>query len=197
MQSSRYLFQHLRASQNHYRSLAQEIVSDEPAKRSIWGVFSGLFGLASNELISVSYLEQDSAAPAISPRAVHHEVWQATVRPVEFSPCTRAGLYVFRRFHVAAADVAEVVSLSEQAWQSFVDAERYQTQPLGLFCPPADEQGMVKMMLVTWYDGFSSWELSRAPAPAATGNFARRHALTQTTYAMATRLLPEFVQPDA
>ena len=45
------------------------------------------------------------------------------------------------------------------------------------------------MMLVTWYDGFDSWEISRNPAPAARENFSRRRDLTLQTYAVATRLV--------
>jgi hypothetical protein len=190
-----YLYQRLSAKQNHHQSLAAEVIREDADKGKLWGVFSGLFGLASNELIVVSYSDDD-VPPEINPHAVKHEVWQPTVRPVAFNPCNQAGLYVFRRFHVAAQDVAEVVQLSSQAWESFVDAERYQTQPLGLFCPPADERGVVKMMLVTWYDGFSSWQLSRAPAADARENFARRHALTQTTYAVATQLVADFLPPQ-
>jgi hypothetical protein len=46
------------------------------------------------------------------------------------------------------------------------------------------------MLLCTWYDGFASWETSRAPAAAARENFRRRHALTASTWAIATRLVP-------
>ena len=45
------------------------------------------------------------------------------------------------------------------------------------------------MLLVTWYDGFDSWQNSRNPDPAARENFRRRHALTTGTIAYATRLL--------
>lgn len=191
-----YLYQLLRAKQNHHQTLAAELIKGDAGKGTIWGVFSGLFGIASNELILVSYSDDDEVSPEINPHAVRHEVWRPTVRPVAFNPCNQPGLYVFRRFHVAAQDVAEVVQLSSQAWESFVDAERYQTQPLGLFCPTADEHGVVKMMLVTWYDGFSSWQLSRAPAADARENFARRHALTQTTYAVATQPVADFLPPQ-
>lgn len=45
------------------------------------------------------------------------------------------------------------------------------------------------MLLCTWYDGLNSWQRSRTPAPEATENFRRRHALTSGTIAFATRLL--------
>jgi hypothetical protein len=45
------------------------------------------------------------------------------------------------------------------------------------------------MLLVTWYDGFDSWQTSRQPTAEATDNFRRRRALTQSTIAYATRLV--------
>ena len=44
------------------------------------------------------------------------------------------------------------------------------------------------MLLLTWYDGFESWQASRAPHPDALANFQRRAALTGGTVAYATRL---------
>ena len=52
---------------------------------------------------------------------------------------------------------------------------------------PPDDTG--RMLLVTWYDGLESWQISRRPNPAATENFLRRRELTQSTTAIATRLV--------
>jgi phage terminase large subunit GpA-like protein len=101
----------------------------------------------------------------------------------------RPGLYEFRRFHVLAGHVDEVVALSTQAWETFETGHDYAAEPQGLFCPPADADDVVRMMLVTWYDSFGSWETSRSPAPDAMQNFQKRQALTLTTYAVATRLV--------
>ncbi len=183
-----YVYQKLRAAENNNRGLLAEVDAGQHYGGDLWGVFTGLFGLASNELILVSYEDIESRAPTISAHAVEHELWQATAKPLEFTPCRESGLYVFRRFHVAAQDVEEVVQLSSQAWQTFAGAQDYAALPLGLFRPSEDDQGTVKMMLLTWYDSFASWQISRRPAPEAAQNFARRHALTQTTYAIATQL---------
>lgn len=183
-----YVYQKLRAPENSSRGLLAEVDNGQHFDGDLWGVFTGLFGLASNELIVISYQAVESQAPTISAHAVDHELWQATAKPLEFSPCRKSGLYVFRRFHVAAQDVEEVVQLSSQAWQTFAGAQEYEALPLGLFRPPEDAQGMVKLMLLTWYDSFASWQISRQPAADAAANFARRHALTQTTYAIATQL---------
>jgi len=183
-----FRYQKLRAQSNHHVQLLGEVTNGQHYQGGIWGVFSGLFGLAGNELIVVS-ADATNAPAAASPLAVASEAWQPTARPVDMDPCSKEGLYVFRRFHVREGDVDEVVALSRQAWETFEIGQDYAAQPQGLFRPPSDDEGIVKLMLVTWYDGFASWETSRRPAPEAAENFRRRHALTLTTYAVATRLV--------
>ncbi len=177
---SQYLFEHLRSPGRTLEDLAVE-----PHRH--WGVFAGLFGFARNELYRVTAFTGE--VPPADRHCVTSEIWAPTVRPVSDEPCTRSGLYVFRRFHVLERDVDEVVALSAEAWRTFEHGDDYAAQPMGLFRPAADADGIVRLMLVTWYDGFASWETSRTPAPEARENFARRHALTLTTYAVATRRL--------
>ena len=184
-----FLFQKLRADTNTNLGLIDDVSRGEQFPGDLWGAFSGLFGLAQNEVIVVSSSETDDKLDA-SPLAAEAEVWQPTARPLGRQPLTRQGLYVFRRFHVAEQDVDEVVALSKQAWTTFEVSDGYAAQPCGLFKPPADDDGLVRMMLLTWYDGFASWETSRYPAPQARDNFRRRQQLTRLTYAVATRLIP-------
>jgi hypothetical protein len=181
-------YQILRSTSNNNQGLLHEIKSGEHYQGRLWGAFSGLFGPASNELLVVSALEDEAQAIA-SPAAVAQEIWQPTARPTDTEPCSEQGLYVFRRFMVSEQHVAEVVALSKQAWETFEGSADYAAEPQGLFCPSVDAEGVVRMMLVTWYDGFDSWETSRQPAPEARENFQRRHALTHSTYAVATRLV--------
>jgi hypothetical protein len=95
-------------------------------------------------------------------------------------------------FEVRPEDCDEIVALSSQAWETFEGSDRYASQPRGLF-RPRSRLGAQRMLLVTWYDGFASWETSRTPAPQASENFRRRHALTGGTVAYATRLVENFV----
>jgi len=183
-----FRYQKLRARTNHHADLLGEVARGQHYEGEIWGVYSGLFGLAGNELIVVS-VGADSTPAGVSELAVADEAWQPTARPVDLQRCSKSGLYVFRRFHVREGDVEEVVALSRQAWETFETGADYAAQPQGLFRPQADDDGIVRMMLVTWYDGFASWETSRQPAPEAAQNFRRRHALTLTSYAVATRLV--------
>ena len=176
-----YNYQKLRATGNNNTELLKSLGNNH------WGVFTGLFGLAANEVLVVDAHESDNIQS--HPLAVESELWQPTARPIDISPCDKPGLYVFRRFHVREADVDEVVALSKEAWKTFETSADYTTEPQGLFVPPADDDGIVPMMLVTWYDGFDSWEISRNPAPEARENFSRRRDLTLQTSAVATRLV--------
>ena len=143
--------------------------------------------MAANEVYLVTPQAVDLAE--VDAECLAEEVWQATARPDNEQPLTKNGLYVFRKFHVPQSDAAELVKLSRLAWQTFESGDDYATQPVGLFQPEADSDGVVRMQLITWYDGFTSWETSRAPDPEAVAYFRRRRDLTLTTYAVATRLV--------
>ena len=181
-----YLFEHLRSPSNNAADLKLDNGGPDGSANT-WGIFAGLFGLANNELLRVTAFK--GLSPATHAHCVSAETWAPTARPISPVPCSRPGIYVFRRFHVREENVERVVELSAEAWQTFETDTDYKAEPMGLFKPEPDDKGIVRMMLVTWYDGFASWEQSRQPAPAAQQNFRQRHALTLTTYAVATRLL--------
>jgi len=164
-----------------------------------WGCWRGLFGLASNELFVMTAaagrrdLAPAAAALPAGAAVLDTLVLDSTVRPASVAPLTEPGLYVFRFFYVRPDHCDELVSLSRQAWETFETSTAYASRPLGLFRPRVDGEpaldGRVRMLLVTWYDGFGSWQSSRSPAPEARENFRRRHALTAGTVAYATRLV--------
>lgn len=164
----------------------------DPQGAKIWGAFSGLFGIGSNELVLVLHTEGAAPIRAVTKagfEVVESHVLVPTVRPDKFEPLTRPGLYVFRFFDVAHEDVDEIAQLSSEAWTSFENTDACAAQPQGLFCQ-ADRSGpRGVMVLLTWYDSLDSWQSSRKPAPEATDNFSRRGALTRGTIAYATRLV--------
>ncbi len=164
----------------------------DPQGAEIWGAFYGLFGIGSNELVLVLHTEDGTPIRALTKsgfEVVDSHVLMPTVRPDRFEPLTRPGLYVFRFFDVAHEDVDEIARLSSEAWASFETTDAYAAQAQGLFAQVdrSDPHGV--MLLVTWYDGFDSWQTSRQPTSEATDNFRRRRALTQGTIAYATRLV--------
>ncbi|MEM8765903.1 MAG: hypothetical protein AAGE43_00545 [Pseudomonadota bacterium] len=169
---------------------------------AVWGVWAGLFGIASNELIVVvaaagardlEAFTAPLASSAVDVEVIDSLLLAPTVRPERPTPCDRPGLYVFRFFEVLGRDVEEIAALSKEAWETFENTDAYAAEPQGLFRQAgqgAEESG--RMLLVTWYDGLESWQTSRQPNPAATENFLRRRELTAGTVALATRLLEPF-----
>ncbi len=192
-----FLFAHLRAASGGWQALNERmntLLAGWPAARRV-GSFMGVFGMGNHELFLLLSLPAGTqGAAALRERLpadvalVSAEPMQATVRPSADTPLTRAGLYVFRFFDVAAGDVDEVVRLSNTAWETFEDDSRYASEPMGLFRPADATASGGRMLLVTWYDSFNSWELSRTPHPDATANFNRRRALSRSVIAYATRL---------
>ena len=120
---------------------------------------------------------------------VEQRLLQPTLRPTSTEALALPGLYVFRFFDVMARDIDEFVALSGRAWTTFETAADYRSHPEGLFRPLDAGSVRSTMLLCTWYDGFESWRRSRTPAPAARANFAARHALTLSTWAIATQLV--------
>lgn len=181
------------------RSVIEPRLTQDGAQ--VWGSFQGLFGLHSRELILVishplpvaDFVEE---LPGWLPQGVsiiEQYSWVPTARPENSAPLSRLGLYVLRFFDVRHADAEEIATLSCQAWVTFESSAGYASEPLALFKEqlrePASDVARGRMLLVTWYDGFASWQASRQPAPAATANFHRRAALTNGTMAYACRLL--------
>lgn len=171
---------------------------------TLWGIWEGLFGVASNELLlvaaasgerSLNDFDQALVADVADDRVmvVEAELMTPTVRPTGTAPCDKPGLYVFRFFEVRNPDVEEVAQLSRQAWETFENSDAYESEPQGLFRPCDGSASTARMLLVTWYDGLASWQTSRRPAPEAMANFQRRRELTNGTVALATRLVEPFI----
>jgi hypothetical protein len=158
---------------------------------NLYGIFAGMLGLASNEIYVVTnathrYSLQGFLTDAGLELEASH-VFMPTVRPIDHSPRTNPGIYVFRWFAVKNADVAEIVELSNAAWTSFEAG--FDTQVQGLFAEPERNDVFGQMLLLTYYSNLSVWEASRDPAPAAKENFKRRNALTLEATPIATRLV--------
>ena len=191
-----YAFTRLTAADRNYRAAYDALCADAGralAPAHLWGAFFGLFGVASNELIVVTYGEVDGVHDAIAGAsevaAADTLLLEPTVRPTRAEPRTREGLYVFRFFDVAHSDVDEIAALSFEAWKDFEHTDAYAAVPQALFRQHDVSAPHGRMLLCTWYDGLNSWQASRTPPGRASANFRRRHALTQGTIAYATRLI--------
>jgi hypothetical protein len=190
-----FCFSQLRSGDGAWQSIWErlrggELARIETAGISLWGAFVGVFGLGSSDLLLLTQSTNDSARPrAIGAAEIVAQLdLMPTARPaLPAAALSRSGLYVLRFFDLDEANVDEFVALSTSAWQTFERGAGYSAEPMGLFRSFAGAPS-ARMLLVTWYDGFASWEASRRPPDAARENFARRHALTRATIAYATRL---------
>jgi hypothetical protein len=197
-------FFRIRARARDARALADQLQQHTVARWQssgvqCWGIWQGLFGVASNELLIMAAAPGDrpdenfAAALPDDADVVDTLSLLSTARPETVDPLVAEGLYVFRLFDVRLRDCEQIVALSRQAWETFEATDRYASRPRGLFRPRGHGDDTGRMLLVTWYDGFDSWQTSRTPAPQARDNFQQRHALTRGTIAYATRLLPAHV----
>ncbi len=190
-----FAFLRIRGQERDWPPLREAVVAALPTER-VWGMFHGLFGIASNELVAVTVGDDAAVADSVETVSALEAVEGAasltlvpTVRPTDAVPLTREGLYVFRFFEVAHRDVEEIAALSAEAWKSFETVDAYRAEPQGLFCQRDRSAERGRMLLLTWYDGLNSWQASRQPPQHARENFQRRHALTAGTVAYATRLV--------
>jgi hypothetical protein len=164
---------------------------------SLYGIFFGLFGLATNELYLMAMREDEGpSSGGITPLSQlipeHNfnlrENYQLspTVRPTEHTMRTRDGIYVFRWFNIFNRNVDEIVKLSDEAWVLFEGGFESEIQCLFAERDRSQEQG--RMLLLTWYRDLSVWEASRRPPEEARKRFLKRHKLTIEAIPIATRL---------
>lgn len=190
-----YTFHHIKTLSS-FRDSYLAIAADNdtllaPAQR--WGAFFGLFGLGSNEFFLVTKGKTSGVHSKLqrvetidSVRSIDLE---PTARPDKQNAVQRDGLYVFRFFGVLNKDVERIAELSAEAWTYFENTDEYQAVPQGLFCEVERSKTEGLMLLVTWYDGLNSWQLSRKPPPEAAARFRERATLTHFTKPFATRLI--------
>lgn len=127
-----------------------------------------------------------AAAPEVKSAAF--QVLTPTARPRETDRLAAGGIYVHRWFEVAPADLETFVALSAQAWPDF--EARFEANIFGLFELGADPAERRQLLLVTRYASHGVWEDSRDPTTEAMQTFAKRAALTLSTRAASTLLVP-------
>ena len=137
------------------------------------GVFTGLFGLASDECLLV-IKQQPLRAVSIdsSFTVIKAHTFTATVRPTETQSFDQSGIYVFRFWTLA--------------WATFEDDFDTEVKALFRQSPSAHQE---TALLITWYKNFAAWEASRQPDPAAASHFRERQRLVDQAFPIATRLL--------
>lgn len=184
-----YHFYHLQDRTSSHPRRLLELLQKKSALPGVktWGVFPGLFGLGTNETYWVTQSDLPQSRlfePDDEIEVLDSLILSPTVRPIEFAERTRAGVYVFRWFALSEDKIAEVVALSNEAWESFEGG--FDTEVQGLFTVSGGSR--YGMVLVTWYKDLNVWQASREPAPQARKNFLARQALLTSARPIATRL---------
>lgn len=157
-----------------------------------FGLFHGVFGLATNEAYWVLLANDASIDPlhkieATGLSVVNQKILEPTVRPEVHEKRSKPGIYVFRWFKIRNKDVDEIARLSNAAWQTFEAG--FDTEVQGLFAEVNRDPELGTMLLITWYKNLAVWQDSRAPDKAAKDFFMKRHELTIEATPIATRLI--------
>ena len=164
----------------------------EEDDQQLYGVFTGIFGLATNELYWVMVGKDHSRNLTKNAKELGLHVPLSldmipTARPLNNDLLFEPGIYVFRWFEAYTKDVEEIVSLSSRAWVSFEDD--FDSRIHCLLAELEPSGSVSKMLLLTWYKNLTVWQDSRAPSDEAMKLFIKRHDLTLEALPIATRLL--------
>jgi hypothetical protein len=166
---------------------------------TVWGVWTALFGMASNELVVVTAWP-DGATPVATLRdalpdgfrVITSYEFAPTVRPASADAVMRDGIYVHRFFRAREKHMQEIVDLSVEAWKTFATDDDYGTEQIAFFRPRAratDGETPGEMLLISWYPDFANWERSRQFPPEAGALFRKRAERIESSLPFAMRLL--------
>jgi hypothetical protein len=134
----------------------------------VCGLWRGQIGLGLHEGIWVSAWPDEAAlargedeafAAVPGARGSRVERFAPTSRPLEPPLVGGPGVYAFRTFELAAADVARFAELSGLAWPGF--EARYDARVLGLWRSLEVAPPEARMWLCTRYASLAEWERSR------------------------------------
>jgi hypothetical protein len=164
------------------------------AGSTLFGLFQGVIGLPSNEVIAVATAAADDALlraqdiPGLL--AVDAVSITATVRPRDPAPLQAPGIYAHRWFHIGARHWPRFLELSEAAWPAFERA--FASEIVGLWKQDVEPDASL-VLLMTRYPDLATWERSRAGAASDAEQHMRQHfrerqGMVTWTSVVATRL---------
>ncbi|MBW2140715.1 MAG: hypothetical protein JRG97_06545 [Deltaproteobacteria bacterium] len=165
----------------------------------LYGIWTPQIGLYSNELIVMFIWPDDLAKDAgeIADRfllnlegivKINTTLFKPTARPLHDAPPERKGMYIHRWMTFETSDLPEAVALSKEAWVTFED--KFDATVIGLFQDLKEQNGLTRLLLITWYRDFKAWQDSRnaEKEPKSWDNFMRRHEMTRENIGLATGL---------
>lgn len=156
-------------------------------------VFAPSLGYATNQALVLTDDAATAGAVLAAPGvvSVQHQKLTATTRPAPGERPKLGGIYVHRWLTIDGGTVDEFVRLSSEAWVGFEGG--FDTDVFGLFLAEASaedrRQGERRMLLMTHYRDFATWEASRKPDPKTAAAFARRRELTRVALPRACTVM--------
>jgi hypothetical protein len=157
-------------------------------------VFAPSLGYATNQALVLTDDAATGGAVLKAPGVVsgEHQALTATTRPTAGARPKTDGIYVHRWLTIDGGAVDEFVALSSEAWVGFEGG--FDTDVFGLFVadasPQDQRQGERRMLLMTHYRDFATWEASRKPDAKTARAFARRRELTRVALPRACVAMP-------
>ena len=161
-------------------------VRDALAKRAgdaggtLYGCWQSLVGLGLSRDEGIALTSWTDEPTARSPAGAdgieitERCVLQATVRPTTDAAPTMSGIYVFRWFHLAAADWPGFRDISQQAWPNMEQV--FEAAIQGFWLSLDTPKPQARVLLLTQYADLSVWEASRwwkNPTPAANDSMSK------------------------
>jgi hypothetical protein len=211
MNSLTYDYRTLRIARAGWPALAASMhgaaaAAIRDAGGSLFGLFAGVIGLASDEGVVISAWPEAEALATHAARIAalagalesSGERLVATVRPIDATPPREPGVYAHRWFWLQPQDWPEFLSLSEEGVWPYFESDGCRI--VGLW--RSMEAGpMAKALLVTRYPSVAHWERTRLQSPepppgaherlyhAARSAGRRRAEITERSIVRLTRLV--------
>lgn len=173
----------------------------------LYGIWRSQIGLPRDVLTIILTVDADVADANVGDqlfasidkiRQVSVDVLTPTLRPQHPEPPTRQGNYAFRWFETPSRNYPEFLALCESAWPSFESS--FDSQVLGLWRMPEDEDGQIRSLLLTRRPDLSVWERSKKPKTPeeieTRKKLSRRYDLCDWTVVYTTTLLTAIDSED-
>ena len=176
------------------------------ARGSLFGLFTGMIGLANDEGVAITAWP-DAEAPAAHAARIaaaagamesSGERLLATVRPIDATPPREPGVYAHRWFWLQPQDWTEFLSLSEGGVWPYFESDGCRIIGLWRSMEPGP---IARALLITRYPSVAHWERTRLQSPepppgaderlyqAARSAGRRRAEITERSIVRLTRLV--------
>jgi hypothetical protein len=207
-----YEYRTVRIKRGAWRDLQSELAGAATGSSnrasSVYALFAGMIGLATDEGVLIRAWRDERAFVADADRTItalpsvvesRSERLVPSVRPLDAAPPQLPGVYAHRWFWLQPQDWAEFQRLSEDGVWPYFESDGCNI--IGLW-RSAEPGPLARALLITRYPSVAHWERTRLAAPdapsgadeqlyrAAQDAGRRRAEITERSIVRLTRLLP-------